>query len=87
MAKLEQTLFVSSTEPSLVGNMPAACKATGEENPSDAWSDKRKAYHNCHTLRRSPDKLSVSEIFFEVPKNYTRAQNGSLRLFARSAQR
>lgn len=34
-----------------------------------------------------PGKLSVSELFFEVPTNYSRAQDGSLRLFARSAER
>ena len=32
-------------------------------------------------------KLTVSELFFEVPKNYSRLQDGSLRLFARSAER
>ncbi len=36
---------------------------------------------------QSLGKLTVSEFFFEVPKNYSRAQDGSLRLFARSAGR
>ena len=34
-----------------------------------------------------PGKLNVSELFFEVPKDYSHPQNGSLRLFARSAER
>ena len=36
---------------------------------------------------QSLGKLTVSELFFEVPKNYSRAQDGNLRLFARSAER
>ncbi|CAD6578015.1 MAG: hypothetical protein ASARMPRED_008493 [Alectoria sarmentosa] len=34
-----------------------------------------------------PGKLSVSELFFEVPKNYSKPQEGNLCLFARSAER
>lgn len=34
-----------------------------------------------------PGKLSVSELFFEVPKDYSNPRNGSLRLFARSVER
>lgn len=36
---------------------------------------------------QSLGKLNVSELFFEVPKNYSKAQDGSLRLFARSVKR
>ena len=46
-----------------------------------------EAHHSHHTLIHSLEKLSVSELFFEVPKNYFKAQDGSLRLFARSAER
>ena len=34
-----------------------------------------------------PGKLNVSELFFQVPKDYANPHNGSLRLFARSAER
>ena len=34
-----------------------------------------------------PGRLSVSELFFEVPKDYSNHQNGRLRLFARSVER
>lgn len=34
-----------------------------------------------------PGRLNVSELFFEVPKDHSRPQNGSLRLFARSVER
>lgn len=34
-----------------------------------------------------PRRLSVSELFFEAPKDYSNPQNGSLRLFARSVER
>ena len=34
-----------------------------------------------------PGKLSVSELFFEVPKDYSQVRNGSIRLFARSVER
>lgn len=34
-----------------------------------------------------PGKLNVSELFFEVPKDYSKPKNGSLRLFARSVER
>lgn len=34
-----------------------------------------------------PGKLSVSELFFEVPKDYSNPRNGSLRLFARCVER
>ena len=32
-------------------------------------------------------RLTVSEIFFEVPKDYDRPSEGTLRLFARSMER
>lgn len=32
-------------------------------------------------------KLTVSELFFQVPKDYSQAGNGNLRLFARSVER
>ena len=32
-------------------------------------------------------KLQVSELFFEVPKDYSKPDDGSLRLFARSVER
>ncbi len=34
-----------------------------------------------------PGRLNVSELFFEVPKDHSNPQNGSLRLFARSVER
>lgn len=34
-----------------------------------------------------PGRLNVSELFFEVPKDHSRPQDGSLRLFARSVER
>ena len=34
-----------------------------------------------------PGRQSVSELFFQVPKDYSNPQNGSLRLFARSVER
>lgn len=34
-----------------------------------------------------PGRMNVSELFFEVPKDYSKPQNGSLRLFARSVER
>ena len=34
-----------------------------------------------------PGRLEVSELFFEVPKNYSKPQSGTLRLFARSVER
>lgn len=34
-----------------------------------------------------PGRLNVSELSFEVPKDYSKPQNGSLRLFARSVGR
>lgn len=34
-----------------------------------------------------PGKLNVSELFFEVPKDHSKPQNGNLRLFARSVER
>ena len=34
-----------------------------------------------------PGRLNVSELFFQVPKDYANPQNGSLRLFARSVER
>ena len=34
-----------------------------------------------------PGRLNVSELFFEVPKDYSNPQSGSLRLFARSVER
>ena len=34
-----------------------------------------------------PGRLSVSELFFQVPRDYANPQNGSLRLFARSLER
>ena len=34
-----------------------------------------------------PGKMNVSELFFEVPKDYSRPQSGTLRLFARSVER
>ena len=34
-----------------------------------------------------PGRMNVSELFFQVPKDYANPQNGSLRLFARSVER
>ena len=34
-----------------------------------------------------PGRLNVSELFFEVPRDYAKPQSGSLRLFARSVER
>ena len=34
-----------------------------------------------------PGRFNVSELFFQVPKDYANPQNGSLRLFARSVER
>ncbi len=34
-----------------------------------------------------PGRLNVSELFFEVPKDYSNPKSGSLRLFARSVDR
>ena len=34
-----------------------------------------------------PGKINVSELFFEVPKDHSNPSKGSLRLFARSAER
>lgn len=34
-----------------------------------------------------PGRLNVSELSFQVPKDYANPQNGSLRLFARSVER
>ena len=34
-----------------------------------------------------PGKLNVSELFFEVPKDYSNPRSGTLRLFARSVER
>lgn len=34
-----------------------------------------------------PGRMNVSELFFEVPKDYSNPRNGSLRLFARSVER
>ena len=34
-----------------------------------------------------PGRLNVSELVFEVPKDYSNPGNGNLRLFARSVER
>lgn len=34
-----------------------------------------------------PGKFNVSELFFQVPRDYANPHNGSLRLFARSVER
>lgn len=34
-----------------------------------------------------PGRLNVSELFFEVPRDHSKPQNGTLRLFARSVER
>ncbi|KAM0801385.1 putative proline iminopeptidase [Usnea florida] len=34
-----------------------------------------------------PGRMNVSELFFEVPKDYSKPQSGTLRLFARSVER
>ena len=34
-----------------------------------------------------PGRMNVSELVFEVPKDYSRPQSGTLRLFARSVER
>ena len=34
-----------------------------------------------------PGKLSIKEIFFEVPKDYSAPLRGKLRIFARSVER
>ena len=36
---------------------------------------------------QNPGRQNVSELFFQVPKDYSNPQNGSLRLFARSVER
>lgn len=36
---------------------------------------------------QDPGKLLVDEMFFEVPRDYTKPLHGSLRLFARSVER
>jgi len=40
-----------------------------------------------HPLINILGRLIVSELFFEVPKNYNNPLKGSLRLFARSVER
>ena len=86
MESQEQTLPVQNTGESLQGNTPPAAKLLGKRTHQMPGAGKAHHYLS-HTHMQSLGKLSVSELFFEVPKNYSKPQEGNLCLFARSAER
>ena len=45
------------------------------------------ALHHAHDPNLLSGRLNVSELFFEVPKDYGNASKGTIRLFARSVER